>query len=428
MGDVLVNSPNRHNIRESFEKKSQERKRNLLYLIKGYLVENGLGKTAESLQKEAGLSGDVEVCDNIDLDTILQEYSSFYYAKFSKFPKICKKVEAQKAPRGTRRFAPVPKPASPPKEKEDFEIAIKQISNVKTPEKDAEGAVQDFEPSCQDKDLVELIRKELLRKNLGVTWQDCVGMEEVTQLLKEAVVLPLEFPKIFSSMSSWKSVLLFGPPGTGKTLSARALASESQTTFINLSPSTFISKWRGESEKLVRLLFEMAKHYAPTTIFIDEIDALASRRDEAQHEASRRFKSELLCQMEGLQHDNAQIFILATTNIPWNIDSAVLRRFDKKVLVDLPNELSRTKLFGKFLDVFDESFAGATEGFSGSDIRLVCKTARMIAFRRKIGQECKDTQEVEVRKEDVYLAIKKTKPVKVDRNKYLEWESCFGCT
>ncbi|KAH7565139.1 hypothetical protein JRO89_XS09G0143200 [Xanthoceras sorbifolium] len=224
-----------------------------------------------------------------------------------------------------------------------------------------------------DQDLAAMLERDVLETTPGVRWDDVAGLTEAKRLLEEAVVLPLWMPEYFQGIRRpWKGVLMFGPPGTGKTLLAKAVATECGTTFFNVSSATLASKWRGESERMVRCLFDLARAYAPSTIFIDEIDSLCNARGASgEHESSRRVKSELLVQVDGVSNTGTNedgsrkiVMVLAATNFPWDIDEAlrlaflifclnldfslpfelVRRRLEKRIYIPLPNFESRKEL------------------------------------------------------------------------------------
>ncbi|KAI4372053.1 hypothetical protein MLD38_010337 [Melastoma candidum] len=277
--------------------------------------------------------------------------------------------------------------------------------------------------------LAESLSRDIIRGNPNVSWDSIKGLENAKHLLKEAVVMPIKYPKYFTGLlSPWKGILLFGPPGTGKTMLAKAVATECNTTFFNISASSVVSKWRGDSEKLIKVLFELARHNAPSTIFLDEIDAIISQRGEgrSEHEASRRLKTELLIQMDGLTRTDELVFVLAATNLPWELDAAMLRRLEKRILVPLPESEARRAMFEELLPpVHGEKalpynlLVEKTEGFSGSDIRLVCKEAAMQPLRR-LMTVLEDRKEIvpeedlpnvgPIKSEDIDTALRNTRP------------------
>ncbi|XP_062870106.1 katanin p60 ATPase-containing subunit A-like 1 isoform X2 [Trichomycterus rosablanca] len=313
------------------------------------------------------------------------------------------------------------------------------------------GEVKRFDGTGHDGDLVEALERDIVSRNPNIHWGDIADLEDAKKLLREAVVLPMWMPDFFKGIRRpWKGVLMVGPPGTGKTMLAKAVATECSTTFFNVSSSTLTSKYRGESEKLVRLLFEMAKFYAPTTIFIDEIDSICGRRGTSdEHEASRRVKSELLVQMDGvggtLENDDPSkmVMVLAATNFPWDIDEALRRRLEKRIYIPLPTAKGRAELLRISLkevdvaaDVDLAEIAEKIEGYSGADITNVCRDACMMAMRRRIQglspEEIralsKDELQMPVTMEDFELALKKiSKSVSsADLLKYETWMKEFG--
>ncbi|KAI8592577.1 katanin p60 ATPase-containing subunit A1-like protein [Geranomyces variabilis] len=257
-----------------------------------------------------------------------------------------------------------------------------------------------YEQEGVDKELAQLIRQDMLELAPNVRWTDIAGQEEAKTLLAEALVLPALMPDFFKGIRRpWRGILMTGPPGTGKTMLAKAVATECKTTFFNVSASTLASKWRGESEKLVRTLFTMARIHSPSTIFIDEIDSISSARGGHEHESSRRVKTELLVQMDGVGTTAARtasgeepiVMVLAATNLPWLLDEAMRRRLEKRIYIGPPDQLAREQMIRISLngirvteDVDIEQIAKQIAGFSGSDIANLCRDAAMMNLRQKM--------------------------------------------
>ncbi|KAH8299243.1 hypothetical protein KR044_013092 [Drosophila immigrans] len=225
-----------------------------------------------------------------------------------------------------------------------------------------------------------------------VQWSDVAGLDAAKEALKEAVILPIKFPQLFTGKRiPWKGILLFGPPGTGKSYLAKAVATEAnRSTFFSVSSSDLMSKWLGESEKLVKNLFELARQHKPSIIFIDEIDSMCSARSDNENDSVRRIKTEFLVQMQGVGNDTDGILVLGATNIPWVLDSAIRRRFEKRIYIPLPEAHARLVMFkihlGNTTHVLTEQdlkeLAGKTEGYSGADISIVVRDALMEPVRK----------------------------------------------
>ncbi|KAJ1688282.1 hypothetical protein LUZ63_019672 [Rhynchospora breviuscula] len=304
-----------------------------------------------------------------------------------------------------------------------------------------------------DMDLAAMLERDVLDNSPGVRWGDVAGLSEAKRLLEEAVVLPLWMPEYFQGIRRpWKGVLMFGPPGTGKTLLAKAVATECGTTFFNVSSATLASKWRGESERMVRCLFDLARAYAPSTIFIDEIDSLCNARGASgEHESSRRVKSELLVQIDGVNNSSTGedgqkklVMVLAATNFPWDIDEALRRRLEKRIYIPLPDFNSRKELIKINLrtvevapDVNFDEVAKRTEGYSGDDLTNVCRDASLNGLRRKIAgktrEEIKTIDMEEIVKDPVAMCDFEAALAKVqksvspaDLERHEKWFAEFG--
>ncbi|KAI1006390.1 Vacuolar protein sorting-associated protein 4 [Podosphaera aphanis] len=243
----------------------------------------------------------------------------------------------------------------------------------------------------ENKKLRSALAGAILQDKPNIKWEDVAGLEGAKEALKEAVILPIKFPHLFTGKRQpWKGILLYGPPGTGKSYLAKAVATEANSTFFSVSSSDLVSKWMGESERLVKQLFAMARENKPSIIFIDEVDALCGPRGEGESEASRRIKTEMLVQMDGVGRDSKGVLVLGATNIPWQLDAAIRRRFQRRIHISLPDLPARSKMFEISVGSTPCELTGAdfrrlgelSEGYSGSDISIVVQDALMQPVRK----------------------------------------------
>ncbi|KAI1386281.1 AAA-domain-containing protein [Hypoxylon trugodes] len=240
-------------------------------------------------------------------------------------------------------------------------------------------------------------------EDIPVGFDDIGGLEDIIEEVKESVIYPLTMPHLYSHaaplLSAPSGVLLYGPPGCGKTMLAKAVAHESGASFINLHISTLTEKWYGDSNKLVRAVFSLARKLQPAIIFIDEIDAVLGTRRSGEHEASGMVKAEFMTLWDGLTSSNTQglparIVVLGATNRIHDIDEAILRRMPKKFPVSLPDKNQRLRILQLILkdtktdpNNFNvEYIAKVTAGMSGSDIKEACRDAAMAPVREYIRE------------------------------------------
>ncbi len=298
--------------------------------------------------------------------------------------------------------------------------------------------VADLDPSKQPAIITENTSLKISAKTVEVkegeekipevNYEDIGGLQEEIKKIREMVELPLKNPEIFESLgiSPPKGVLLHGPPGTGKTLLAKAVATETNANFILVNGPELLSKFYGETEKKIRKLFEDAEKNAPTIIFIDEIDAIAPKREETYGEVERRMVSQLLTVMDGL-NARGRVIVIGATNRQNSLDPALRRpgRFDREINIGVPNKEGRLKILQIHTrnmpltkDVDLEAIASKTHGFVGADLESLCKEAAMNVIRREMpklnlkeGEVSSDLKsKLQVKKEDFVAARKIVRP------------------
>lgn len=274
-----------------------------------------------------------------------------------------------------------------------------------------------------EEELSKAISSIIIAEKPDIKWSDVANLNTAKQALREAIILPMMRPDLFEgARKPWKGILLFGPPGCGKTLIAKAVASEVKATFFNVSAASIVSKWLGESEKLVKELFNAARAKQPAIVFIDEVDSVATKREGDEVGGERRLKTQLMQEMDGVTSSSKdRLIVLGATNVPWELDPALRRRFEKRIYINMPEEDARKEIFkihtrGVELqnDIDFNELAKLTEGYVGSDIAMICREALMMPIRELDAADALNDKNVKVRpvnRQDFLEALRGVKPV-----------------
>ncbi|XP_043745133.1 katanin p60 ATPase-containing subunit A-like 2 isoform X7 [Cervus elaphus] len=377
-----------HQAREACEMRTEARRKNLLILILHYLTQEGYIDAANALEQETKMGlRRFQVCDNVDLETILMEYESYYFVKFQKYPKIVKKASdtaennlPQRSGGKTRRVMT------------DSCQNLPKINQQRPRSRTTMGKPGDARPLH-----TELPKQEVVNHTHKESADFGLSISGINKGSGEVNVRPQKGPII-----DFRGLLTDAIKGATSELGLNSFDCNPDPSERLLKPlSAFIgmnSEMRELAAVVSRVLFELARYHAPSTIFLDELESVMSQRGTApggEHEGSLRMKTELLVQMDGLARSEDLVFVLAASNLPWELDCAMLRRLEKRILVDLPSQEAREAMIHHWLPPVSRSstlelradldyslLSRETEGYSGSDIKLVCREAAMRPVRK----------------------------------------------
>ena len=290
----------------------------------------------------------------------------------------------------------------------------------------------------EEKRLREMISDTIITERPSIKMSEVAGLEGAKQAIDDAIIAPMKHPELFigKARQPWRGILFYGPAGCGKTLVAKAVAAEVNATFFNVSAANIVSKWLGESERLVMNLFELARKNQPAIIFIDELDSIGVSRSGDDVGGERRLKTQLLTELQGLaSSEDERVTLIGATNLPWELDFALRSRFEKKIHVPLPNRDARAKIFEIHMEDVEvsptieyEELADLTEGYSGRDISVVCREAAMEPIRdlQRSGRMDDEQEILDIRpvsRDDFLHAIENIRPATApeDVKKYIDW-------
>lgn len=341
-------------------------------------------------------------------------------------------VTTKQAPTISRAIAPTPSGGIP------------TPSRGAAPQAPTEGEVSKLDAEF-NQEALKLIAKA------DVTWDDIAGLEEVKRSLMEALIFSIAKPSVPVKIEPPRRFLLYGPPGTGKTMLAMAASNMLKATFFNVSVDRVLSRYVGDSPRMISAIFRQAIRLAPSVIFFDEVETLVAKRDTGREVATGVVQT-FLTELDGFKTKKLEkpVIVIAATNKPWMLDEAILSRFERRIYIPLPDKKAREEMFRLHLEkkgfkiegITYEELAELTEGYSGRDIRTVCQTAIMSMLRRANPDiiekllKVKDLKELEkityriepITREELLEAIKKVKPAvsKEDIRKYEEWTAKYA--